>query len=273
MKYPVLGLILMLGIAPPVRAAETLTIAAASDLQFALRDIRDRYEKSGGAKLSVVNGSSGNFYSQIQNGAPFDLFFSADMDYPRRLEAAGLAEPGTFYPYGRGKIVLWVRQDSPVDVARGLPALLDPEVRKIAIANPSHAPYGRAAEAALRREGLWEKVSSRIVMGENISQTFQFIETGNADAGIIALSLALAPAATNKGKYFIISPASYDPIDQAAIVLKSSPHKAEARRFLEYLKTPEILQLMKKYGFELPPVDTAAPKSSAVTKPEGAAKK
>ncbi len=272
MKWMALGVMLLLGIAAPV-LAETLTIAAASDLQFALRDIGDRYEKSGGARISVVNGSSGNFFSQIQNGAPFDLFFSADVDYPRRLETAGLAEPGTLYAYGRGKIVLWVRQDAAIDVAHGLPALLDPRVKKIAIANPAHAPYGRAAETALRHEGLWEKVSARIVMGENISQTFQFIETGNADAGIIALSLALAPAAANQGKYFVISPASYDPIDQAAIVLKSSAHKAEARRFLEFLKTPEILQLMKKYGFELPAVETPARKASAVTTPGGSAKK
>ena len=258
MKLMPWGLLFLLGITPPVYGGETLTVAAASDLQFALREVADRFEKSGGSKVSLVLGSSGNFFSQIQNGAPFDLFFSADMDYPRRLEAAGLAEPGSVYSYGRGKIVLWARRDSGIDVRRGLNVLLAPGIRKIAIANPAHAPYGRAAETALRREGLWEKVAGRIVLGENISQAFQFAETGNADAGIIALSLALAPAASAKGNYYVIAQSSYDPIEQAAVVLKASHHKADGLRFMAFLKSPEIAALMKQYGFDLPARDAQA---------------
>ena len=249
---------MLLAMVAPVYAGEKLTVAAASDLQFALREIAERFEKSGGTKVSLVLGSSGNFFSQIQNGAPFDLFFSADKDYPRRLEATGFAEPGSVYCYGRGKIVLWARRDSGIDVRRGLAVLREPGIKKIAIANPAHAPYGRAAETALRREGLWEKVAGRIVLGENISQTFQFVETGNADAGIIALSLALAPAARDKGNYFVIAPSSYDPIEQAAMVLKASHHKADGIRFMEFLKSPQAGELLKQYGFDLPGCDARA---------------
>ena len=253
------ALLFLLGIAAPAYGGEKLTIAAASDLQFVLREVADRFEKSEGTKVSLVLGSSGNFFSQIQNGAPFDLFFSADVDYPRRLEAGGLAEPGSVYYYGRGRIVLWARRDSGVDVRRGLAVLLDPAVRKIAIANPAHAPYGRAAATALRREGLWDRVAGRIVLGENISQAFQFAETGNADAGIIALSLALAPPARQQGNYFLIAQSSYEPIEQAAMVLKASPHKAEGLRFMQFIKRPEIAGLLKQYGFGPPAGDARLP--------------
>src|ERR1700720_205600 len=152
-------------------AAQEITVAAAADLQFAFQDVAARFEKDTGRHVKLIFGSSGNFFAQIENGAPFDLFFSADIDYPKRLEAAGLAEPGTLYPYATGKIVLWVPNESKLDLNHGLHALLDPAVHKIAIANPEHAPYGRAAVAALRHENLYDQVSPRFVLGENISQT------------------------------------------------------------------------------------------------------
>ena len=233
-------------------AAQEITVAAAADLQFAFQDVAARFEKGTGKQVKLIFGSSGTFFAQIQNGAPFDLFFSADIDYPKRLEAAGLTEPGTFYPYATGKIVLWAPHGSKLDLNRGLQVLLDPSVRKIAIANPEHAPYGRAAVAALRHENLYDKVSPKFVLGENISQAASFVVSGNADAGIIALSLALAPSAKVKGTYFEIPADDYPAIQQAAVVLKSSSNKEIARQFLTFLKTPAIQDLLRGYGFAVP---------------------
>src|SRR5262249_42388895 len=155
--------------------------------KFAMDDLSAQYHKQAGANLEVTYGSSGNFFSQIQNGAPFDLFFSADIEYPRKLEAAGLGEPGTLYHYAVGRLVIWAPANSKLDTAgQGWKALLDPSVQKIAIANPEHAPYGRAAVAALRRAGIYQQVAGKLVFGENISQAAQFVQSGNAQAGIVA---------------------------------------------------------------------------------------
>ncbi len=238
-------------------AAQEITVAAAADLQFAFQDVAARFEKDASKHVKLIFGSSGNFFAQIQNGAPFDVFFSADIDYPKRLEAAGLAEPGTFYPYAKGKIVLWASHDSKLDLNRGLQVLLDPGIHKIAIANPDHAPYGRAAVAALRHENLYDKVSARFVLGENISQTASFVVSGSADVGIVALSLAVAPSMKEKGKYVEIPADDYPPIEQAAVVLKSSANKELARQFLAFLKTPAIQDLLRRYGFSVPATSEA----------------
>ena len=229
--------------------AQEITVAAAADLQFAMQDIAARFEKDTGKKVKVVYGSSGNFYQQIQNGAPFDAFFSANLDYAKKLEAAGLAEPGTLYQYATGKIVLWVPSGSKVDLADGLKALTGPGVRKVSIANPEHAPYGQAAVAALQKENLYEQVKSKLVMGENISQAASFVLSGSADAGIIALSLALAPNMKDKGRYVEVPAGDYPAIEQGCVVLKSSSKKDAARAFLEYLKTPASAELLRNYGF------------------------
>ena len=234
--------------------AQEITVAAASDLQFAFHDVGERFEKETGKHVKLIFGSSGNFFAQLQNGAPFDVFFSADIEYPRRLEAAGLTVPGTLYPYATGKIVLWVPTQSKLDLNRGLQVLLDPAIHKIAIANPEHAPYGRAAVAALRHENLYDQVSARFVLGENISQTATFVVSGNADIGIVALSLAVAPSMKDKGRYVEIPVADYPAIEQAAVVLKSSAHQDIARQFIEYLKTPPIQELLRGYGFTVPEV-------------------
>ena len=178
----------------------TVTVAAASDLTYAMNEIAANFEKATGCTVRLSLGSSGNFLTQIENGAPFDVFFSADIAYPKKLEAEGLAAPGSTYLYAIGKIVLWTRKDSRVDVGKGFAALRDPAVQKIAIANPAHAPYGRAAEEALRKAGVYDAVKDRLVLGENISQTAEFVESGNADAGIIALSLVLSPTMKDKGR-------------------------------------------------------------------------
>src|SRR3954465_7018145 len=242
--------------------ADELNVAAASDLSFAMKELAASYEKQTGTAVKVTLGSSGNFFTQIQNGAPFDMFFAADIDYPKKLEAAGLGEPGTLYQYATGKVVMWVPANSKLDVSKGLALLLDPSVRKIAIANPKHAPYGRAAVAAMTKQGVYEKVSDKLVFGENISQTAQFVESGNADVGIIALSLALAPAMADKGKYFEVPQDLYPPLDQGAIVIKASQKKEQAKQFLAYLKTPEGVALMQRYGFKLPDTATDASKSN-----------
>jgi len=233
-------------------SAQEITVAAAADLQFAFQDIAARFEKQTNHPVKLTFGSSGNFFSQIQNGAPFDVYFSADIDYPKRLEAAGLTEPGTLYEYATGKIVLWAPSGSKVDVSKGLQVLLDSNVSKVAIANPEHAPYGRAAVAAMKHENVYNKVSGKLVLGENISQTASLVVSGGADVGIIALSLAVAPTMKPKGQYAEIPTDAYPAIQQAAVIVKSSPKKDIARQFMDYLKTPEIQAVLRDYGFTLP---------------------
>ena len=148
---------------PGRTAAEELTIAAASDLTFVFPEVAARFQNDTGNSVKFSFGSSGNFLSQIQNGAPFDMFFSADIGYPRKLEAAGLAEPGSFYEYAVGKLVLWVPRASTLDLKQGLAVLAEQSIRKIAIANPEHAPYGRAAVAAMKHDGVYDKVSGKLV--------------------------------------------------------------------------------------------------------------
>lgn len=232
--------------------AQEITVAAAADLQFAFQDVAARFQRDTGHNVKLIFGSSGNFFAQIQNGAPFDIFFSADIGYPQKLEAAGLTEPGTLYEYATGKIVLLAPKGSPLDLKRGLPLLLDPQIKKIAIANPEHAPYGRAAFAALQHERLYSQVSAKFVLGENISQTASFVVSGSADVGIVALSLALASSMQEKASYVLIPEDEYPPIRQAAVVLKSSQQKDIARRFMAFLKEPDIVSLMEKYGFAVP---------------------
>ncbi len=249
-KQSLLAALSLAFLAQPAMAEEML-VAAAWDLSFVLPELAARFEKETGHTLKLSFGSSGNLFSQIENGAPFDLFFSADLDYPRRLQAAGRVEPGTFYPYANGRIVLWASNGSGLDLGRGLRVLLDPAVRKIAIANPRHAPYGRAAVAALQREKIYESVEQKLVFGENISQAAQFVESGNADVGILALSLAVAPALKSKGRYFQIPENAHPPIEQAAVILKSSHRKQAAQQFLQFLKKPETISLLQEYGFRV----------------------
>ena len=230
-----------------------LVVAAAADLSTALKEISDGYEKQTGVQIKLSFGASGTLTQQIQNGAPFDLFFSADMDYPRQLVTSGDADSATLSQYATGKLVLWVPADSPLDVEhKGLDILLDPSVKKISIANPQHAPYGRAAVAALKSTGMYDKISDRLVLGENISQAAQFVESGNAQVGFVALAHAIAPAMRGKGKYIEVPANSYPPLAQGVVVLAHSQHKKEAADFLAYIKTKPVADLLRKYGFALP---------------------
>ena len=254
MRLPLKQLVVLLAILSMgcyVRA-QSVKVAAAADLKFAMTELASQFEKQSGAKLDVTYGSSGNFLTQIQNGAPFDLFFSADSEYPKKLEAAGLAEPGTLREYAVGHIVIWTPRDSGIDAAKaGWQSLLDQRVKKIAIANPDHAPYGRAAMAALKKAGIYEQVKGKLVYGENISQTAEFVQSGNAQTGIIALSLAVSPAMKNGNKWEI-SADSYPPIKQTAIILRASKNKDAARRFLDFVSGPQGREILQRFGFTVP---------------------
>jgi len=242
-----------LGWAQSRKSAPELIVAAAADLSTALREIAHDYEKKTGASVKLAFGASGSLTQQIQNGAPFDLFFSADMDYPRQLIAAGYADGASLYQYAVGKLVLWVPADSALDVEhKGMNVLLDPSVKKIAIANPQHAPYGRAAVAAMKHAGLFDRVSDRLVLGENVSQAAQFVESGNAQAGFVALAHALAPEMRGKGKYWEIPAEAYPSLAQGVVVLSHSQRKKEAAAFAEYIRTKEAVDVLRKYGFAVP---------------------
>jgi len=243
--------ILVFGFVSQLCGAQEITVAAAADLQFAMEDVAARFQKETGKTAKLIYGSSGNFFQQIQNGAPFDMFFSANLDYPKKLEAAGLTEPGSYYQYAKGKIVIWVRNESKLDLSSGMKVLLDPSVKKIAVANPQHAPYGQAAVAAMQNEKIYEQVKDKFVLGENISQTASFVVSGSADAGIVALSLALSPNMKDKGRYAEIPADEYPPIEQACVILGSSKNKETARQFLSFVKTIAIGDVLKSYGFDV----------------------
>ncbi|HEY3198371.1 MAG TPA: molybdate ABC transporter substrate-binding protein [Nitrospirales bacterium] len=235
-----------------VHAGE-ISIAAASDLNFVFKEIIAEFEKKTGHGVKLSLGSSGNFFAQISNGAPFDLFFSADIGYPKKLEEAGLAEPGTIYRYAIGRIVIWVPKGSPIDVGTlGIQALQHPSVKKVAIANPKHAPYGRAAVAAMEHYRVYEAVKHKLVLGENITQTAQFVQTGGADVGMIALSLAVAPAMKDTGSFWEVPPKAYPRLEQGAVLLKGAKDPNAARAFLDYIKSPDGATVFKRYGFVLP---------------------
>jgi len=260
LKKPIRVAVLVLLALASVRAAaaqQEVRVAAAADLKFAMEDLAGQFEKRSGTIANVTYGSSGNFFAQLQNGAPFDLFFSADIGYAQKLDSAGLAEPGTLYEYAVGRIVIWAPGDSKVDVAKlGWNTLLDPSVQKIAIANPEHAPYGRAAVAAMQKAGIYEQIKAKLVYGENISQAAQFVQSGNAQAGIVAMSLAVSPAMKD-GKRWLIPAESHPPIEQAAIVMKNAKNKEQAKAFLEFVKSAAGRATLTSYGFTFPSAEAA----------------
>lgn len=235
--------------APATRVSAQVLVAAAADLQAVLPEISARYQRASGQTLRITYGSSGQFVSQIQNGAPFDLFLSADEGYVRRLVTSGHADAATLTPYAVGRLALWARTDRRLDLAQGLALLTSPTVRRIAIANPQHAPYGRAAVEALRASSLYEQVQPRLVLGENVSQAAQFAQTGNADVGIVALSLTLTPAMRAAGSAVELPQRLFAPITQTGVVIAASRQRSQARGFLEFLRQPAIAQLLRDSGF------------------------
>ena len=236
-----------------VRADEKILIAAASDLNFAMNEICHAFEKANPAiKVEVSYGSSGNFYAQIKQGAPYDIFFSADASYPARLEEEGFAVKSQRQLYAIGRIVLWIPKKSALNPQKGLNLVLEPELKKLAIANPKHAPYGRAAEESLRYYGLLDKIQGKLVYGENISQTAQFVQTGTADAGIIALSLAISPKMVKDGSCWIIPAESYSRLEQGYAVLQRGKGKSSVKTFLEFVQGKKGEKILSDFGFILP---------------------
>lgn len=234
--------------------AVELSVAAASDLKFALDEVLKVFGKQHPTiQVNATYGSSGNFFAQISNDAPFDVFLSADIAYPQKLVDQGHAFADTEFLYALGHLVVWVPQDSPLDVEQsGIKVLLDSRAKAVAIANPQHAPYGRAAVAALKELHVYEQVEGRLVLGENIAQTAQFVQTGAADVGIVALSLALAPAMKDKGRFWSIPSEAYPPLKQGGVILKRTRQEAAARTLTGFLQSKEGRSVLEQFGFELP---------------------
>jgi len=236
------------------KARQTVTIAAAADLKFALDEIALEFKRARpDIKVRISYGSSGNFYSQLAQRAPFDIFFSADVSYPMRLIEAGLADASTQFTYATGRIVVWTLKSSPLDLPRmGLEAFKHSSVRKIAVANPEHAPYGKAAIDALQKLGIYGSVRERLVYGENVAQTAQFIESGAADIGIIALSLALGPSLKEKGRFWEIPLDAYPRMQQGGVILTWAKHRKAAQELRAFVLSPAGQSTLRRYGFSPP---------------------
>ena len=246
----------MLGAASPAtRAAEasrSVSVAVAANLKPAFEEIAAAWKaKNPGVEVKASYGASGNFFSQIANGAPYDLFLSADAEFPAKAVEKGLSD-GPAFVYAYGKLVAWVPKSSPLDLERrGLAALSDPAVRKIAIPNPQLAPYGRAAVAALEAAGVYAAGKDRLVLGQNVSQTAQFVESGNAEVGFIPLSLASTPPLSTEGRFWPVPQSSYPRIEQAGVVVKGARAGALARDLAAFILGPGR-KTLEKYGYDLP---------------------
>jgi molybdate transport system substrate-binding protein len=234
-------------------ARRTVTVAAASSLKGAVEELKREFEAANpGSDVAVTLGASGTFFAQIRSGAPFDLFLSADVDYPRKLVEAGLAAPGGDTVYAIGKLVVWTPKRSPIDLAgKGLAALTGADVKKLAIANPAVAPWGRAAEAALRSAGILDAVRERLVLGQSVSQAAQFASTGAADAALLPFSLTFAPELAG-GRIFPVPQATYPPQEQSAVVLAGAVQADLARSLLAFLAGPQGRAILARYGYSLP---------------------
>ncbi len=247
-------LALALAASAPAATAAELAVAAASNFSYALDELVAAFHAAHpDVKVNVSYGSSGNFYAQLQAGAPYDIFLSADMRYPERLAAAGYALGGKVFAYAQGRIVVWVPNASPVDVSSlGMRSLLAPAVHKIAIANPELAPYGAAALAALKSFAVYRQAKPRLILGENIAQTAQFVESGAADVGILAMSLALGPHMRASGHFWAIPQEAYPAIEQGGIILKRTANASAARTLRDFMQTHEGRLILDRFGYALP---------------------
>ncbi|MFN3751670.1 MAG: molybdate ABC transporter substrate-binding protein [Thiobacillus sp.] len=250
MRFRPFSLLAVLALVSIPVHAEKLTIAAAADLKFAMAEIVKQYAASRpDDQVEVIYGSSGKFLTQIRNGAPFDMFFSADIDYPRQLQAQGLTA-GRVRPYAVGRIVLWSpKPDLANTPLKDLPRA---PLRKLAIANPQHAPYGLRAMEALQHQGVWDAMKPKLVMGENIAHTAQFVDSGAADAGIVALALVLSPTMQGKGAWTLIPDAWHEPLEQGYVITRRAAVNPLAREFAEFMASGPARAIMRRYGFVLP---------------------
>jgi len=282
MFRPILaGILSCIVMAAPIARSQEVTLAAAADLTYCVPQLNAAFEKANpGAAVKAAFGSSGNFYQEIRNGAPFDLFMSADMQYPQKLAQEGFASQPV--EYAAGRLVLW---SMSLDVSRGLAILSDPAVKHIAVANPDHAPYGRAAKAALEKTGLWDELAPKLVFGESVGQTAQFVRTGNAEAGLVAMSLVVGPGkpvelkpspltppgdypplkpnfgsgsvvvvgpAQRAGHFYEVPAGDYPALDQGVVVTKAGAGKPLAQAYVTFLQSEEARKIFGQYGFRLP---------------------
>jgi molybdate transport system substrate-binding protein len=222
-------------------------VSAAADLTPAFEELGPLFEQETGIKVTFNFGSTGQLTQQIEQGAPVDVFAAANVSFVEALEQKNLIIPETKALYAQGRITLWTRSDNPMRLER-LEDLARPEVQHLAIANPEHAPYGVAARDALQSVGVWERVTSKLVFGENVRQTLQYAEAGNVDAAIVALSLSIQ----SKGRWVLISEKLHKPLNQALAVIRTTQYEVEARRFANFINSPQGRTLMRKYGFILP---------------------
>jgi molybdate transport system substrate-binding protein len=233
----------------PLAVAQTIRLAAAADLQPALPPILAEFESQQHVHVDASYQSSATLATQIQNGAPFDLFMAADLSFPQRVISEGLADSDKPVMYARGTLVLWIRKDSPFQKL-SFNTLRDPALKTLAVANPEHAPYGRAAEASLKSLGLYDQLKPKFVVAENIAQTAQYVDSGNAQAGLISLTSALTGRFMADGYYVAMPRDSYPPILQGAVVLKNSSNRTEAHQFLDFLLSPPIQKELAARGLE-----------------------
>lgn len=245
----VLLVIMLGGFAHGQKPVTEIRVAAAADLQPVLPILAERYEKATGVHLAISFGSSGNLTTQILNGAPLDLFLGADFVFPEKIVAAGMADGTAPTQYARGTLVLWARKDSPLQPI-GLDTLVDKRVTSVAIANDLHAPYGQAAVASLKRMHMYDQVKPHLVIAENVAQAAQFVESGNAQLGLISLTAASSQRFQAEGTFVRIPTNSYLPIVQCAVVMAKSGKKTEAHAFLDWLLKPEIQALIATMGLE-----------------------
>lgn len=247
-KRLILGLFLSIGLL----SADEIKVAAAADLVYAFGEIKKVYEKLYPEdKLNIAFGSSGKAFTQISNGAPYEIFFSADMGYVEKLKEKGLAV-GEVKPYAHGRIGFWAPKSEKLPLEKGMEILKDERVKKLAIADPEHAPYGIAAVNALKSQGMYELVKSKLVLGENVSQAAQFVQSGAANLGILPISLAYSDKLRNSGDFYLFPEEWHNEIIQGYGILKPGENKPSVKRFAEFVSTKEAREIFKKYGFLLP---------------------
>jgi molybdate transport system substrate-binding protein len=234
----------------PTPAPRSVRVAAAADLKFAFPELIDAFRaEHADIHVNVTYGASGVFFAQLVDGAPFDLFLSADLDYPKQLVERGRGVEDSVFVYAEGHLVVWVPNASPLDLNKaGLRAVAESSVRRLAIANPRHAPYGRTAEAALKRAGLYEQVKDRLVLGGNVAEAAQFVESGAADAGLIALSLAVAPPLRDRGRHWEVPADEYPRLEQGGVIVTGAADVEAARALREFLTSDKARAVFKRYG-------------------------
>ncbi len=244
-----LGALLLSGLSAAALPASPprLLVSAAASLRGVCERLESELEAADGTPVLFNFGATGKLAAQIEQGAPVDLLIAADTAAPRRLESLGLAAPGSFALYARGRLALWWRADSGLDFEK-LEELARPEVKRIAIADPRLAPYGLAAEQALRAAGVWEQVQPRLVFAENVAQALQYAETGNVEAALVARSLCVEA----QGRWILVPAGLHEPLDQALVVIRGSPRETEARRFAAFLLGPGGRRILSSFGYEVP---------------------